>query len=581
MMSKKKMRLGACSALGAACLLACGGARAANFDTGIGDLQAAWVSNVTLGTGIRTKDASCALTGAPAAANHCGASANTAQWVNGDNGDLNYRKGQAFSAYASVTSELLLSSASQGLKFLARGTALYDAAAAKTERTDLSSDARAQIVHEAKLLDLWAQKDFRIGERRASLRLGNQVINWGESYFASGGINATNALDWQKLLVPGTQLKQALLPAPMLSFTSEIAEGWSTQAYAQYGWNGNRYAPVGGYWSITDLFGRGIQPAWTSNSNYNVGGLENGSDATAYAYRTVHPSERVQYGLRLNYKPAELDTSFSAYYLNYTDKTPVLTYKADGSGEWSYLKQRQLIGLSANFTAGDWAIGSELSYRPRDAVALSGCYGEGGATDLNSNGVYGGDCAAFRDRKKVQFDITAQKYLTQSSDPWIGLLAADQAAFTAELTWIRYPGVSAGQRYKRTVAGQSAYQVVAAGYGYWLQNDATLGLIAKPQGTANSLGLALDFNATYDGSLIPGWALTPGLTFYGSLRGYTPSFSANYLQGARSANLYVLFNQNPAVWQAGLNYTAYWGGNAISQPYGDRNFVGAFLTRNF
>jgi hypothetical protein len=93
--------------------------------------------------------------------------------------------------------------------------------------------------------------------------------------------------------------------------------------------------------------------------------------------------------------------------------------------------------------------------------------------------------------------------------------------------------------------------------------------------------VTLDFNWTYDGSLIKGWQVTPGLTFTDSVFGYTPNAAANYESGAKSLNVYVLFTQNPATWTAGVNYAAYFGGNALSQPYADRNYVGAFLTRTF
>ena len=52
-------------------------------------------------------------------------------------------------------------------------------------------------------------------------------------------------------------------------------------------------------------------------------------------------------------------------------------------------------------------------------------------------------------------------------------------------------------------------------------------------------------------------------------------------------NLYVLFNQNPAVWQAGMNFTSYFGGkqkqpgDIVRQLYRDRDFVGAFVSRSF
>ena len=82
--------------------------------------------------------------------------------------------------------------------------------------------------------------------------------------------------------------------------------------------------------------------------------------------------------------------------------------------------------------------------------------------------------------------------------------------------------------------------------------------------------------------MIPGWQVTPGVTFSDALYGYTPTFTANYMQGAKSVNVYLLFNQNPTVWQAGINFTAFFGGhNTVGQPYADRNFVGMFVTRNF
>jgi hypothetical protein len=147
---------------------------------------------------------------------------------------------------------------------------------------------------------------------------------------------------------------------------------------------------------------------------------------------------------------------------------------------------------------------------------------------------------------------------------------------------IKYPGVNANTKYTSTVNGQQVYQMADAAYGTWLNNNSGLGYpIAAGQGSSTSLGATIDFNWTYDGTLIPGWQVTPGITFYDAVKGYTPTFSANYEAGAKSANFYVLFNQNPQKWQAGINFTAYYGGNAVSQPYSDRNFIGAFLTRNF
>ncbi len=470
---------------------------------------------------------------------------------------------------------------------------------------------RNQAVHSGQLLDLWLQKDFNLGEQRAHARFGNQVINWGESYFATGGINNTNSVDNQKLLIPGTQLKQALLPAPMLSVASSLPGGFSTEAYYQFGWNGNRYPPVGTFWSASDVFGRGTVPAAFNANNYNVAGpdaaqiagagsknpgtmanvtagLLNGDytgapwNSIGFIYDTVRPGNQPQYGLRVGYKPQDLDMTFGFYYENYTDKAPVLSYLANGVSRWSYLKDRSLYGISTNFQIGDWALGSELSYRPHDAVSMSACFAAGGPADLNTNFVTGIDCQAWRDTKKYQFDINAQLNMTRTSAPVVDMMNADLGVFTAELTWIRYPGINKDTRYTKTINGQSVYQLVAAAYGTWLDRGSPLGYpIATGKGTADSVGLTVDFNVTYDGTVIPGWQVTPGITFYDAMKGNTPTFSANYQQGARSAYAYLLFNKNPQVWQMGLSYVAYFGGNALTQPYSDRNALGAFLTRNF
>ncbi|WP_407945578.1 DUF1302 domain-containing protein [Paraburkholderia hiiakae] len=607
MISKTKIS----AAVSLVMLTAAQGASAYEFTLDDGAVNGSWVSNLTAGGGIRVKNPSCSLTGDPNA-NGCGAGANTAQWASGDDGNLNYRKGQPFSTYVSATSELLLTMPSQGVKFMVRGTAMYDFLANDTNRTPLSSTAAAQIVYPVDLLDLWVQKDFTLNDRSAHVRLGNQVINWGESFFATNGINATNAVDIQKLLIPGTQLKQALLPEPMLSFAAGITSGLSTEAYYQFNWESNRYPPVGSYWSAGDIFGRGAGPLTISTINGNVNGPDAGTIAGPNAGNsqtiaginsglvngvyagppfnsigiptsTQLPNKyRPQFGVKFNYKPKNVDVNFGFYYENYTDKSPVASALANGTEQFQYLQNRQLFGASANFGVGDWAIGTELSYRPHDAVALSGCFGAGGPLDFNTNGVSGVNCQQWEDRKKLQYLINGQLNLTQSEYPFLKLLHADMAVLTMELAWIYYPGLNSNG-VTRTVDGQQVTQAPAAGYFTWLNNDSGLGYpITAAKGTASSVGATIDFNWTYDGTIIPGWQVTPGVTFSDALYGYTPTFTANYMQGAKSVNVYLLFNQNPTIWQAGINFTAFFGGHdTVGQPYADRNFVGIFATRNF
>ncbi len=373
---------------------------------------------------MRAHGIDCQRVGDPNASG-CAGGVNTAQFANLDNGDLNYRKGQLFAAYVKGTHELLLNFP-EDIKFMARGTWLYDVAASHTDRSDLNRDAFNQVARDGRLLDLWVSKGFSIGDQSARVRLGNQVINWGESIFGLGGINSTNALDIQKVLVPGTQIKEAVLPAPMLSFATGLGHGFNMEAYYQFQWNGSRLPPVGSYFSVADNVGRGGESYNISTENPNFSGTDATTIARSHDQAAIQRAQAGinqgafagppfntfgvplagnqlarnagQYGMAFHFKPEGTQLDLGAYVMNYHDKLPSLTLRADDTIQTRFLEDRKLYGVSANFPVGDWAVGWELSYRPHDAVALSACYGPNGPLDFITNGVTGVDCQQWIDK---------------------------------------------------------------------------------------------------------------------------------------------------------------------------------------
>jgi hypothetical protein len=561
---------------------------------------------LTLGAGMRMSKQSPELVGDPTRV----PGANTAQSSNGDDGDLNYNRYDLFTTYLKFTPELLLRFP-DGYKFMARGTALYDFKATDTRRTELHEDAKEAVARDIRLLDLWVSKDMDIGGQRARVRVGNQVISWGESIFAIGGINATNTFDFQKLSIPGTQLKEAILPAPIVSAATGLGHGVNVEAYYQFRWYENRLPPVGTYFSVADILGGGRGLPWgrggtggrqplflnfdaTSPDFINFGGLDPAADPTQANTLAVpfaddkRAKNSGQYGVAMHYKPQNLRLDLGLYFLNYHDKMPVLNTLADGRLQWEYLEDRKLYGVSANFPVGNWAVGIETSYRPKEAVALTSCYGQGGELDLITNGPVGINCPSWIDKKKYQTHLTGILLLTPGDHGWLlDLLGAQTAAFTGEAVWIHFPGVHPDKRFDRTFDGVPVTQVPAAGYGFWEGPAVTRDIGAGPlpyktaagQGTENSYGYTVDFNWTYDNKILKGWQVIPGITFFHAVEGFTPTLTANYFEGAKSLNFYTLFNQNPpSRWQAGLNYTNFFGRN---QLLADRDFIGGFLTRNF
>jgi hypothetical protein len=576
-------------------LLCAGAAHAFQFQVS-DSVKGSLDMQLTLGAGMRMVDRNPNLIGDP----NVNAGANTAQSSNGDDGNLNYDKYDLFTTYLKFTPELLLRFPAQ-IKFMARGTALFDFKATDTRRTDLDHAAKREVARDVQLLDLWVSKDMNIGSQRARVRAGNQVVSWGESLFGIGGIDSANALDFQKFQIPGTQIKEAVIPAPMISVASGVGKGVNIEAFYQFYWIRNRVPPVGTYFSVGDIYDKGREPLFidvnpASRGFVNFGGLDPAADPTQANTFAVpladdkNPKNSGQYGVSMHYKPAGLALDVGLYFMNYHDKMPVLEALADGSLRWKFLENRKLYGVSANFPVGNWAVGWELSYRPKDAVALTGCYGAGGPLDGINNPVTGIDCPMYIDRKKYQMHLTGLLLLTPGDHGWfLDLLNADTATFLGEAVMTRYSGVNPNRRYDRTIDGVAVTQAPAAGYGFWKGDPFTddLGLGVGEQtydtvggvGDANSYGVTADFSWVYDNKIIKGWQVIPGLTYFQAIKGNTPTFTANYLQGAKSANFYVLFNQSaPTRWQGRVNYTAYWGTN---QLLADRDFLGAYLTRNF
>lgn len=545
--------------------LTCSSANAFTFAPSDG-IQGSFDSTVSAGVGIRTASQSENLvsptydpaTGARTGGGRLGQVSGVS-----DQGDINYNKGDAYTSYLKGSHELLMKMPSEGLAFMARGTWTYDYAGTHTTGAGsgqdpfsftsppdisggLASDARSNIQFKARLLDLWASKQFTVGDQQARVRIGNQVISWGESLFEIGGINATNAIDVNRASQPGAQVKEFILPAPILSVASGIGDGVNVEGYIQSNWNKSYLPPVGSYFS---------------NS---VAGPGQG----AYGARTEHAKNGGQYGFAVRYQPADTELNLGLYTIAYHDKLPQTSLAADGATNYKFPENRHMIGVSANFPVGDVAIGTELSYRPRDAVPLnpaSGCVAQGG------------NCWA--DEKRFQWHLTTLYALQPgNAGGFLKLLGAQTATLTTETVVIGYPGLH------KDYSGSP----IASGGWLWGNefNDLFVsGALNSPgnsAGTKYSGGINVDFNWVYDGTLIPSWQVNPGIYVRYGLFGQTPNINAQFARGVTAMNLYLNFIQNPANWQIGLNYTRFMGPTSpLVNPLRDRDFFAIVASRNF
>lgn len=553
----------------------CDGALAFTF--GDGDIKGSLDSTVGIGTGIRASAPGCdtvigtsMLYGVPSAQpTGSGAPTGCLDDASGyyDQGNLNYKKGDAFTTYIKGTHELLLE-LPDAYKFMARVNWLRDFTATHASgylsgsaffptTQSFPDAARDDLNFKARLLDLWVSKEFELNGNRARLRAGNQVISWGESTFISGGINQTNAVDIMRLSQPGTQLKEALLPAPIISLASGLGHGFNAEIYSQARWNENYLPPVGSYWSLS-----------------NAG---KGTPATPAA------KDSGQYGMALRYQSTEAQANFGVYYMRYHDKSASLYYaNPDPAGaitDAEFLQDRTLYGVSANFPLGNWAIGTELSYRPKDAVTLN----MNGANNIdNKLCLYGGKC--YVEEKKYQFHLTSTLMLTPGDQgPLLKLLGADSGILIAEAAAVHYPNLKSSYQGVPVAAGQWGWGALTATDSWMTNGFQTFTNDGMPSvGDKTSWGIAMDFNWTYDGTLLPGWQVTPEIFYSRGIKGRTPNLQGTFMEGASSINYVVTFTQNPPNWSVAFNYAQFSGGSSIfDQPYRNRDFYGMSISRSF
>ena len=431
------------------------------FQFEAGSVRGSLDSTLTAGFGKRVEGRECSHHGDQSTP--CGADANTAVWGNGDDGNLNYDKGDLFTTHLKGSHELLLSFPDEW-KFMGRVGWLYDFVADDTARTPLDGDAKQAVGQYVRLYDLWVSKEFDLGERGGRVRFGNQVVSWGESLFMIGGINSNVAMDLQRLSSPGVQLKEAFLPSPALSVAANLGSGVNVEAYYQFQWKPYSFPPAGTYFSQSDFFDKGrdslIYFTPDAASRIRTPGdplygmtLAAARTAMLNAGEAIpvdaddEPGDSGQFGVSLKYRPEGMDVDLGLYYQRFHDKTPNLQYwNANGAARMYFLEDRELYGISANTSVGNWAVGAELSYRPEDAVSLGACQDIGfGSPD---------QCDGSIDEERYQFHLTGILSLTPGDHGWfLDLMGAQTGTFLGEAVAIAYPGVSKDKAYVRTRNG--------------------------------------------------------------------------------------------------------------------------------
>ncbi len=316
-------------------------------DFKLGEIDGSFSSDLSIGASWRVEDIDPTLV---TPGNFSGglASSNTA-----DDGNLNFKDGDIYSLIFKGVHELELSRNNWGV--LLRGKWWYDEELENGKRphgnllngytpneklddSGFNDFAKASGIE---LLDAFLYGNFTLGERvPVDLRIGRQVVSWGESTFIQNGVNVINPVDVSAFRRPGAEIKEGLLPVNMFYVGAGITDALSVEAFYQLEWEKSVIDGCGTYFSqidpaaggcngvtlatqarvdIPDGMGGTLPPIFVPISDQ--ANIANGLFIT----RTpdLEPDDEGQFGLALRIFAEGLNFSeFGLYYLNIHSRAP-------------------------------------------------------------------------------------------------------------------------------------------------------------------------------------------------------------------------------------------------------------------
>ncbi|MBI5444072.1 MAG: DUF1302 domain-containing protein [Deltaproteobacteria bacterium] len=536
--------------------------------------------------------------------------------VNHDDGDLNYDKGLVSNLFK-VISELDLRTKRAGL-FL-RGTAFYDFENmhGDRERYELSDEAEEQVGRDVRLLDgyVWGAAD--LGRFPVQLRVGEQVVNWGESTFIANsiGINTINPVDLSKLRTPGAELRDALLPEGLVWGSVGLTNNVGLEGLYLYDWEEMKFDEPGTYWSFADFIGDAGQKVVLSNIPDNLDAPANQTFFGLARAGDKKPDKQGQFGAALRYTADWLkNTELSFYYLRYHSKAPTLTIRSgtaqgeaagnaaaaavfeqagvipgadpqvDAQAQAAFLdtfiktmryraeyqENINLYGLGWSTEIFGWGFQGEVSYRPDVALqiedteiltaALSSVVPDFGG--INQVGSFVGQFETWmpstvkRDMTQVQFTIS--KLLG-------AVLGAQGSAVLAEFGWLHVHGMPDKDEVRLETYGPfgTGNPAIAAAFGLRLHD-------ADFFPDADSFGYVLFGKLDYE-NLIGPVTVSPKVAWSHDVRGTSPN-GGPFLEGRKAITLGLegRYLQN---WTAEVSYTNFFGAGERNL-HNDRDFIG-------
>jgi len=616
----------------AAALLISGAAHAESFQ--FGDLNLSIDTTISAGVTLRASDRDC--TKLNPINGGCANGDRRTTGVNSDNGNLNFDQGDFVNQTVKATADIQGTWENYG--FFLRPTAFYDFVYADNDLDfrDLDSEGKDQLDYDVDILDAFVYGNWDIDGHYTTVRFGKQVLNWGESLFIQGGVNAFQALDVTRIRTPGAELKDALTPMPMIFASTTITPNFSVEAFWQFAYEETELDPAGSFFSTDDITGRGSLPALLNavidnpDLAFPPGTFPPNPLVPIAVQRTGDrvESETDQFGLALRYYAEELGSGvdFGLYAVRYTSRLPYLGFTtgpddldsacgvitgtgavpgvcgtaptdpfnsaafAFAAGQLKYFYSFptiETLGASFATTLGGTAVSGEVTFSPDMPFGVSDL--EQNASQLDGTGASGpllgspGNVSSLpaagpnQDTvHMIELDAIQGQIgtvkLWGTSDPIPEFLGSDTAVFI----------VNAGFVY---VQGASNHPLNRVGPEGAIRNPFAAALLTNGVTNAKyaddvSYGYRLVFAPAYNNAFGTPVTLTPSVSWRHDLQGNSPGpNTANYLQGMKQVSIGIDADYQ-STYRASLSYTNIFGAG-FDNPTFDRDFVMASVSYSF
>ncbi|WP_255576279.1 DUF1302 domain-containing protein [Comamonas sp. Y33R10-2] len=314
----------------------------------------------------------------------------------------------------------------------------------------------------SRLLDTYAYTSFNMGETRATVRLGKQVVNWGESMYFANIAGAQGPSDAAKAASPGAEIKEILLPEDQISASLEVSPNLSLLAHYQFGFHETLLPAVGMYTSTANVVGPGTSCA---------AALPGGYCPPAYAYKgDIRPSNSGQFGIGGRYRVTQ-ETEVGLYFLNYNDRSPSVIMGADGY-RIKYFDDIKMLASTVSTTFGKFSAFGEVSYRDGTPVSNNAGVVRAKVVQGNVGGILNIGRTAFAHDVSLAAEISGARVMSVEQGNIDALTNKTRNSLVAGATLtLGYPGIFEGWdlnvpfSYNTQISGRSTVGTFGGGQG--------------------------------------------------------------------------------------------------------------------